>query len=89
LHHDEAIDIAQLPVAKRPRQSADHLKSVALPAADAGGVGAHHQVELHRPEAQPPRRLQGVLAETTADSLAPSVLGHHVARIGHMGAKSK
>jgi len=34
----------------------------------AGGVGAHHQVELHQPEAQSPRRLQGVLAEA---ALAP------------------
>ena len=38
------------------RQGANHLKTVALPATDAGGVGAHHQVELHRPE--PQRRRQ-------------------------------
>ena len=32
----------------RPRQGADVLKAIALPAAKSGGVGAHHQVELHQ-----------------------------------------
>jgi hypothetical protein len=89
LDHHQGIDKTQLPVAKRPGQRADHLKAIALPAADASGVGAHHQVELHRSEPQPPRRLQGVLAQPAADSLAPAVLGHHVARIGHMGAEGR
>jgi hypothetical protein len=31
--------------------------------------------------------LQGVLAEAAAESLAPAVLGHHVARVGHMGSQ--
>lgn len=29
------------------------------------------------------------MAEAAADSLAPAVLGHHVAGVGHMGAKSE
>ena len=39
LHHHQGIDIAPLPVAKRPRQSADDLKAAAQPAgsADKGG----------------------------------------------------
>ena len=61
-------------MAKRSRQGADHLKAVALPATDAGGVGAHHHVELHRPESEPPGRLQGVL-------------GNCIAGIGHMGSQ--
>jgi hypothetical protein len=72
LDHHQGIDITQLPVVEGPRQGADDLKAIALPAAQSGGVGAHHQVELHQPEAQPPRRLQGVLAEATLATWDPA-----------------
>ncbi len=51
-----------MPVAKGARQGADHLEAIALPTGDAAGVGAHHQVELHRPEPAPPRLLAAELA---------------------------
>jgi len=89
LEHHQGIDIAQLLVEKRPRQGADALKAVALPAADAGGVGAHHQVELHRLKAQPPSSLQVVLAEAAADPLPAGVFGYYVASVGHMGAEGQ
>ena len=76
-------------MAERPSQGADHLKTIALPAADACGIGAHHQVELHRAEPQPPRRLEGVLAEPAADPLAAIVLGHHITGIGDMGTEGE
>lgn len=87
LDHHQRIDIAQPLVSERPRQGADDLKTVAPPARDAGGVRAHHQVELHAPEPQPPGHLQGVLAEAAADSLAPALFRDHVAGIGQMGAE--
>ena len=65
--HHQSIDITELPVAERSGQRADDLKAVALPTAEAGGVGAHHQGELHRAEPQPPCHLQRVLAEAAAD----------------------
>ena len=55
---------------------------------DTGTVGAHHQVELHRPEPKTPGRLQRVLAEAAADPVAAAVLCNYIAGIGHMGAKT-
>ncbi len=83
------IHVAQPPVAKGPGQGAHNLKAVFLPAADASGVAAHHQVELHRSVAQPPGRPQRVFAEAAADPPPPAVLRHHVAGIGHMGAEAE
>lgn len=51
-----------------------------------GIAGDHHwRLQGAQPEAQPPRRLQGVLAEAAADPLAATVIGDHIAGVGDMG----
>ena len=55
LKQHNRIHIAQLPVLEGSGQVADELKTVLLPAEETCGVGADHQVELHRAEPQPPR----------------------------------
>lgn len=83
------IHIAQLPVPIGSGQGADQLKAVLQPAAQTSGVGADHQVELHRSKAQLPGSLQRVLAEAAADAQAAAVLRHHIAGIGDMGAEAQ
>jgi hypothetical protein len=73
MDHHQGIHVAKSPVTECPGQGADHLKAVALPAADPGGVGAHHEGERHQAKPEPPCCVQGVL-------------GHHVAGIGHQRA---
>ena len=87
LHHHQGIHIPKAAVMKGPGQDADDPEALALPALDAGLVGAHHQVELHGPEPQPQGLRQGVAAQAAADALPSPLVGHHEAGVGHVGTK--
>ncbi len=52
-------------------------------------IGAHHQVELHRPVAPSAGLRQGVLAEERADAAPATRGGHDITGISDMGAKAK
>jgi hypothetical protein len=76
-------------VAKRTGQGTDQRKTIPPPAADAGDVSAHHQVELEGSKSQRSRGLKGVAAELAADAAAPVVLRHPIAGIGDMGTETE
>jgi hypothetical protein len=89
LEHHQGVHVAQPSVAKRTGQGTDQRKTIPLPAADAGDVSAHHQVELEGSKSQRSRGLEGVAAELAADAAAPVVLRHPIAGIGDMGTETE
>ena len=80
--HHKNVGSAVLRMAKRARDLADNLKSVALPQAYGDGIGRHDTIELHRRKACAARLFKRVLAHRRSNALTAGRRRHHVAAIG-------
>src|SRR5947209_1294256 len=76
--HDEEIGLAVFRMTEPGGDSADNLETQAFPEPCGTLICRDDCVVLHRPVAELPRGLDGVLSERATDVPATSGLGHHV-----------
>src|SRR5690348_17313852 len=84
--HDEGIDVAEGWMSERQREASDDLEAERLPQTHGSVVGAHDEIELHRPVSSPSGVVQRVLAHATRHTPSESGRAGDVATIAYVSA---
>src|SRR5258708_33066955 len=82
--HHECIDVAQRWVEERLRKCADNLKFKTLPQPYGAGIGADHEIELHRAKSATAGAAQRMLTHRACHAAAGCGEACHVAAICNM-----